>query len=130
MTVSRGAASAAVLPRTGFGPRNRLRDKAAFQAVFSSKWRISAAQFVFLFKQNGLDVARLGLAVPKRHVKQAVRRNRIKRVLRESFRLRQAEFRGFDLVILVRRPLNNINKNKFDFILKESRRKIRCAHQS
>lgn len=128
MTVSRRPVSLAGLSGAGFSSRNRLKDKAAFQAVFSSGRRIPAAQFVFLCRPNDRDVARLGLAVPKRHIKHAVKRNRIKRVLREGFRLKQAGFRGLDLVILVRRPLTHINKNSFDRLLEDCRRKIRCAH--
>ena len=127
VTVSRRPAG---LSGAGFSARHRLKDKAAFRAVFSSGRRIPAAQFVFLFRPNDQDIARLGLAVPKRHIKHAVKRNRIKRVLRESFRLKQAEFRGLDLVILVRRPLTHINKHNFDRLLEGCRRKIQCARQS
>jgi ribonuclease P protein component len=47
---------------------------------------------------NGLPVTRLGLAVPKRG--SAIERNRIKRVVREVFRLRRAALpAGLDLVV-------------------------------
>jgi ribonuclease P protein component len=50
------------------------------------------------FVENGLAVTRLGLAVPKRG--SAIVRNRIKRVVREVFRLRRASLPpGFDLVV-------------------------------
>ncbi len=51
--------------------------------------------------ENGLAVTRLGLAVPKRG--SAIERNRIKRVVREAFRLRRADLpAGFDLVVTPR----------------------------
>ena len=46
--------------------------------------------------------ARLGLAVAKKHVRRAVDRNRIKRLLRESFRHHQQQLKGLDLVVLVK----------------------------
>ncbi len=48
------------------------------------------------------DLARLGLAVAKKHVRRAVDRNRIKRLVRESFRQHQPQLKGLDLVVLVK----------------------------
>lgn len=47
---------------------------------------------------NGLDYARLGLIVPKRIIATAVGRNRVKRLLRENFRLRQNALVGLDII--------------------------------
>ncbi len=55
-----------------------------------------------LARDNGLPHARLGLAVGKKHVRKAVGRNRIKRLVRESFRIHAASLGGFDLVVLSR----------------------------
>jgi ribonuclease P protein component len=55
-----------------------------------------------LARPNGLGHPRLGLTVPRR-VGKAVRRNRLKRLLREAFRLNQHELpQGMDYVVLVR----------------------------
>ena len=51
---------------------------------------------------NGLKQARLGLAVPKRQIKTAVARNRIRRLIRESFRYNQHRLAGLDVVVLVK----------------------------
>jgi ribonuclease P protein component len=56
--------------------------------------------FTVLARINGSDAARLGLAVSKKHCKLAVRRNRIKRLVRESFRVHQAELGGLDVVVM------------------------------
>jgi ribonuclease P protein component len=53
-------------------------------------------------RENGQETARLGLAVPKRQIKTAVARNRIKRLIRESFRYNQTRLAGLDVVVLVR----------------------------
>ena len=55
-----------------------------------------------LARTNGLDRARLGLAIAKRNVRLAVDRNRIKRLVRESFRARRQELAGLDLVVMAK----------------------------
>ena len=55
--------------------------------------------------ENGLDHSRLGLSVGKRIWKSAVRRNRVKRVFREAFRLAQHELpSGLDIVLVPGEP--------------------------
>lgn len=59
--------------------------------------------FTVLTRSNGGGEGRLGLAVSKKHCKLAVSRNRIKRLVRESFRQHQAELAGLDVVVLNQR---------------------------
>lgn len=49
-------------------------------------------------RPNGLSHARLGLIVPRRVARHAVARNLYKRLMRETFRLRQHELGPLDLV--------------------------------
>lgn len=55
---------------------------------------------------NGLEYARLGLIIPKKIVPTAVGRNRIKRLLREGFRIHQEEISGLDVVARLRSGLD------------------------
>lgn len=48
---------------------------------------------------NGLTEARLGLAISAKSVGNAVNRNRIKRIIRESFRQHASELPAVDLVV-------------------------------
>lgn len=56
--------------------------------------------FTVLYKENGEHEARLGLAVSKKNCRLAVGRNRLKRVIRESFRQHRETLQGFDVVVL------------------------------
>jgi len=47
-----------------------------------------------------MDIARLGLAISKKNCRHASGRNRIKRVVRESFRQHKMELTGLDIVVL------------------------------
>jgi len=54
---------------------------------------------------NELEHTRLGLSIGKRVWKRAVRRNRVRRVFREAFRLSYGELpRGVDVVIVGSQP--------------------------
>ncbi len=56
---------------------------------------------------NTMMSARLGLVVPKRTVRKAVERNRMKRVLREEFRQRRRTLPALDIVIQVMARVDN-----------------------
>jgi ribonuclease P protein component len=81
----------------------RLLTAAQYQRVFRRcERRAGDALISVLAVANGLDHPRLGTAVSIKAAGSAVTRNRIKRLIRESFRLHQAMLRGQDLVVLVR----------------------------
>ena len=54
-----------------------------------------------MLRANAFGIPRLGLIVPKRVFPRAVDRNRMKRVLRELFRARQAMLGSRDILIRV-----------------------------
>ena len=82
---------------------NRLKRPEEFAAVFASRNRSNDKFFLFLATNNNTNLARLGMAVPKKNVTKAVERNRIKRLIRESFRLRKNKLQGKDVVVLVKK---------------------------
>lgn len=84
-------------------PSQRLRNPGQFRHVFADPRRAGDGVVVVLARRNGLERARLGLAVAKRHLRRAVDRNRFKRIARESFRAHQDELAGLDVVVLARR---------------------------
>lgn len=83
-----------------FSKDNRLLDAAAFGRVFEKATRSSDKLFTVLCRRNETSVARLGLAISKKHCRRATERNRIKRIIRESFRQHQAPLMGLDIVVI------------------------------
>jgi ribonuclease P protein component len=70
--------------------------------VFQRAVKSSDGCFTLLARNNDLGRPRLGLAISRKFAKTAVARNRIKRIVRESFRLHQAALSGLDIVVLAR----------------------------
>lgn len=83
-----------------FTRRQRLTRPTEFRGVFEDPERLGDRHVTVLARANGLPYARLGLAVGRRRIARAVGRNTFKRVVRESFRARQDEIAGYDLVVL------------------------------
>jgi len=79
---------------------NRLLGTEAFSRVFEKATRSRDKWFTVLCRENQKDSARLGLAVSKKNCRLATGRNRIKRVVRESFRQHQASLAGLDVVVM------------------------------
>ncbi|NJN45827.1 MAG: ribonuclease P protein component [Candidatus Competibacteraceae bacterium] len=76
--------------------------KVEFQRVFDQPIRSGDRCFTVLARLNQLGYPRLGLAISRKAAKSAVARNRIKRIVRESFRHHQTELNGFDVVVMGR----------------------------
>lgn len=94
------AAAAAADAR--LGRRIRLSGGANFSAVFDHRTRMHTPHFACHVAPNGADGARLGLSVSRRVSKKAVQRNRIKRVIRESFRRHRPQLGGVDYVVVAK----------------------------
>jgi ribonuclease P protein component len=84
-------------------PKSRhLRSPAEFAAVYDARVRESRGPLMAYAKPNSLGHHRLGMSV-SRKVGTAVRRNRIRRLIREAFRLLQHDLpAGYDFVVVVR----------------------------
>ena len=88
--------------RFTFSRACRLSGRRAFAAVFDARGRRNVGPLGVCSRPNELAYCRLGLSV-SRKVGNAVVRNRIKRLLREAFRLSRHDWPiGYDLVIIVR----------------------------
>ncbi len=93
-----------------FGKSLRLLTSSDFQGVFQdAPIRASHQNFLLLARFNQLDHARLGVVVGKKHVRLATRRNRLKRHIRETFRLRQQTLSGLDVIVLARKGMDELS---------------------
>jgi ribonuclease P protein component len=82
--------------------RLRLRHKRDFDAAYARGRRMGDGFFAVTVSANQAGTPRLGLAVAVRAAGNAVARNRLRRLIRESFRVHQREIPAVDLVVSAR----------------------------
>ncbi|MCE9688086.1 ribonuclease P protein component [Shewanella sp. AS16] len=102
----------------------RLLTPAQFKSVFSNPVKASSAEITLLAIPNTENHPRLGLTVAKRYVKRANQRNRIKRVIRDSFRLHQHNIPALDIVVLVRNGVLEMENAELKKLIEKLWRKL------
>lgn len=90
------------MTNTRFGGKARLRHVQEFKQVLSQGRRQHDAFFTVAVFPNDLNHPRLGLTVSRRAARFAVQRNRIKRLVRESFRMHQSQLPAVDIVVMAK----------------------------
>ena len=83
----------------------RLVTPSQFSRVFDHPVKAVSDHITILAKFNDLQNPRLGLTIAKKKEKTAVGRNRIKRIIRDSFRLNQHNLPNIDIVVIARNQI-------------------------
>ncbi|ENY72382.1 ribonuclease P protein component [Aeromonas diversa] len=107
------------MPTHTFPRELRLLTPDHFKRVFAEPVRAASPQLTLLAVPNSLDHPRLGLAVPKKALKRAVWRNRVKRVVRESFRLKQHQLPAIDIVVIAKAGVREMDNEELFKLLEK-----------
>lgn len=100
--------------KAGFPKQRRLLNAKDFGPVFNkADVKVSGRTLLVLARHNTLGQSRLGLVVSKKNARLAVQRNRIKRLVRESFRT-EAGLPELDIVFLARRGLTEQDNTEIE----------------
>lgn len=96
------------MANSGFSKALRLQNASEFEAVFSrNQFKVSNRYFLILALPSE-HCSRLGIVVAKKNIPLAVQRNRVKRLIRETFRLSTEIPEGLDMVVLVRKGADKL----------------------
>jgi len=109
----------------------RLLTAAGFERVFRQcDLKVSDRTITVLAKRNDLGHPRLGTVVSIKNAGNAVKRNRLKRLIRESFRLNRTHLGDVDLVVLVRSGISARSNKQIFRSLEAHWRKIASHAQT
>ena len=89
----------------------RLVTKADFSSVFEQPKRLGIKHLLILYKPSK-NAARLGVIVGKKSVQKANDRNRVKRIIRESFRQNAITLKPLDIIVIARHSSGKISKKE------------------
>ncbi len=120
------------MPSKAFSKSFRLLNASDYQSVFNdAPFRASHQHLLILSRANHTETPRLGLVIAKKHIRLAVQRNRIKRILRETFRQNQHQLGGVDAVVLARAGLDKLDNQQLHKLFnKQWGRIIKKAHKA
>jgi len=79
----------------------RLKKKKEFKRVYKEGKAVRGRNFKLIFLPNKCNFNKIGLTVPAKKIRLSSYRNRVKRLLREVYRLNKPHMKqGFDMVII------------------------------
>lgn len=112
-----------------FSRELRLLTPSHFENVFQKAIPSVSSQITLLARHNSLGHARIGITVPKKRVKKACERNRVKRLIRESFRQNQLTLPNTDIVVVGKSGLDKMSNQEITQLLSRLWKKLayRCA---
>jgi ribonuclease P protein component len=108
-----------------FRNSNRLNKPSEYTSVFANGERTHSSQLLCLSLANGLLRPRLGLAISKKHIPKATRRNKLKRLLRECFRQYKDKLSGMDIVVTSKKNIGNVETRHIIKLFEKSLNKNR-----
>jgi ribonuclease P protein component len=95
---------------TTFSKTSRLTKNHEFKAVFADSTKIVGNFFILLIKKNNLSYSRLGLVITKKKIATAVQRNRIRRLIREVFRLtNDKNISTYDMIFMAKYNITSLS---------------------
>lgn len=109
-----------------------MRRPAEFKRVYAIGKRLGDEFFTINAQANGLTCARLGMSIAARILRRAVDRNRLRRLIRESFRVNQLCLPALDIVIGVRAGVQTADNARLRSALEQLWQKISatCVNSS
>ncbi|MEZ5497879.1 MAG: ribonuclease P protein component [Steroidobacteraceae bacterium] len=123
--------SRTIAPPLTLPASRRLRLAREFTVVHAKGLRIGDGFFTMAYTSNNLGAARIGLAISKRAIgKKSVDRNRIRRLIRESFRLNQHQLPAVDVVVSARHRAQGADRAQLRASLESLWKKLAATCES
>ncbi|MCI2948438.1 ribonuclease P protein component [Staphylococcus caledonicus] len=85
----------------------RIKKNSDFQTIYKKGESVANRQFVVYTYNSNNEHFRLGISVSKK-LGNAVTRNKIKRAIRENFKVHKQDIIARDIVVIARHPAKNM----------------------
>lgn len=108
----------------------RLLTSSHFSFVFQQPFLTGRQRITILGRLNTLGHPRIGLIIANKYVRRAHERNRIKRLIRESFRLHQHYLPAMDFVVIIKNGVDSLDNYTLTEVLRKLWRKHCRQYQS
>ncbi len=99
----------------------RIKKNADFQRIYKKGHSVANRQFVVYTCNKEIDHFRLGISVSKK-LGNAVLRNKIKRAIRENFKVHKSHILAKDIIVIARQPAKDMTtlqiQNSLEHVLK------------
>ncbi len=103
--------------------KKKLKFKKKYRIKKINKKNIKNKNYKFIiikYNNNNLNYPRLIIIIKKKYIKLSTFRNKIKRIIRETFRIKQYKIKKLDYLIIVKKNIIFLNKNKiFNYLKKK-----------
>ena len=116
--------AARLVPSLGLPPERRLRLSADFKRLYATGRRLGNESFTAVVHPNAAGAPRLGMSVAARMLRRAVERNRVRRLVRESFRIHQLRLPAVDIIVGIRSSVREASSLQLRDSLERLWRKI------
>lgn len=110
-----------------FPGHNKLTKSSVYEFLLRNGRRVNSGNFTLILDQNKLGYPRYGHIVSRKVSASSVKRNRIKRVLREFFRQNKSTLDSLDLLIVVKKDISEYTSGRIHEELTNSlRTAVKC----
>ena len=99
-----------------FPAKFKIKTSRDFRNILTKGTKTHSENFILYARPNSLGFPRLGVSVGKKASASSVKRNRMKRVLREVFRQNKPSFSSNDIVFVIK---NDVSDKKFSELYSE-----------
>ena len=89
-----------------------IKENSDFKRLYYRGKSVVKGNIALYYRKNTFSFSRLGLTVSPK-VGNAVTRNRIRRIIKENYRLLQGLAQGYDIVVVARK--RSVNATFYDF---------------